>query len=246
MAHSNKETLAVGWCDNGDTDGKFTEGLVYTLLHSAVNGIPFHNGLRVQGNQIARQRQALLDTWYDSIKTDWLLWVDSDIVLTLDVLKMLWNTADKVSRPVVSGVYFISKQMESPLMQPMPVLFNETDDKTKIDYLHPLPHNKVVQIDCAGFGLVLMHRSAITRMKEKFGDDFFFAETNDHGDNFIGEDIAFFRKMKEAGVPLYAHTGALVQHMKRFSLDANYYNLFWMAADAVEQKKKQRENNEQK
>lgn len=241
MAHSSKETLAVGWCDNGDTDGKFTEGLVYTLIHSAVHGIPFHNGMRVQGNQIARQRQALLDTWYDSIKTDWLLWVDSDIVLTMDVLKLLWNTADKVSRPVVSGVYFISKQMESPLMQPMPVLFNEINEEYRLDYLHPLPPNQVVKVDCAGFGLILMHRSAITRMKEKFGNDFFFAENNDHGDKFIGEDIAFFRKMKQAGVPLHAHTGALVQHMKRFSFDVNYYNLFWMAAEAVEKKKEQNE-----
>jgi hypothetical protein len=33
--------------------------------------------------------------------------------------------------------------------------------------------------------------------------------------------------MKEAGIPLYAHTGALVRHMKRFSLDADYYGLFW-------------------
>ncbi len=29
MAHSNKETLSIIWCDNGNTDGKFTEGLVY-------------------------------------------------------------------------------------------------------------------------------------------------------------------------------------------------------------------------
>jgi hypothetical protein len=54
-----------------------------------------------------------------------------------------------------------------------------------------------------------------------------FAEQEGIGDEYVGEDIVFFRKLKEAGVPLYAHTGALVRHMKRFSLDVDYYGLYW-------------------
>ena len=41
----------------------------------------------------------------------------------------------------------------------------------------------------------------------------------------------FFRKLKKAGIKIYAHTGAVVQHMKRFSFDVNYYNVYW---DALE------------
>jgi len=137
MPHSSKETLSVGWCDNGMTDGKFTEGLLYTTLTSAKHGIFFNNAIRVQGNQIARQRMDLLELWADHVGTDWLLWVDSDVVLTSDILKKLWDAADKISRPVVSGVYFVSKGMED------------------------------------------------------------------------------------------AHTGALAQHMKRFSFDVAYYGLYW-------------------
>jgi hypothetical protein len=33
--------------------------------------------------------------------------------------------------------------------------------------------------------------------------------------------------MKTAGVPLHAHTGAIVKHIKRFSLDYDYYALYW-------------------
>jgi hypothetical protein len=33
--------------------------------------------------------------------------------------------------------------------------------------------------------------------------------------------------MQEAGIQLHAHTGALVQHIKRFSLDYSYYALYW-------------------
>ncbi len=78
MAHSTKETLSIIWCDNGTTDGKFTEGLVYTIIHAHTVGVPVNNAIRVQGNQIARQRQAAIEMW-EKVGTDWALWIDSDI-----------------------------------------------------------------------------------------------------------------------------------------------------------------------
>ena len=241
MAHSSKETLTIGWCDNGNTDGKFTEGLLYTAIMAHTRNLGIHNAIRVQGNQIGRQRQALLDMWYDSIKTDWLLWVDSDIVLTLDILETLWKTADKAQRPVVSGTYFISKQMESSLMQPMPALFNETGEEHHIRYLHPLPKDAIVQVDCAGLGLTLMHRSVVAALRHNFPDQSMFAEVEDLGDKFIGEDIVFFRKLKASNVPVYAHTGAIAKHMKRFAYDENYYSLYWSAAEATMKKREEDE-----
>lgn len=238
MAHSNKETLSIIWCDNGTTDGKFTEGLVYTLLHAHTLGVPINNAIRVQGNQIARQRQGAIEMW-QKVGTDWALWVDSDIVLTQEMLKTLWDTADKHLRPIVSGVYFISKQMESALMTPMPCLFNEGANEHEVAYLHPLPRNQVVKIDNAGMGLVLMHKSVTAALNEKFPDDFWFGESNERGDKFIGEDIAFFRKVRAAGVPLHAHTGVIAKHMKRFSFDDAYYNLYWGAVEMSERKQRE-------
>lgn len=243
MPHSNKETLSIVWCDGGLVDGKFAEGVIYTLITSEVK---IHNAIRVQGNQIARQRQAAFEMW-EKVGTDWALWVDSDIVLTKEVLKMLWDTADKTSRPIVSGVYFISKQNEGSLMMPMPVLFNEGGSVYEQQHLHPLPRNQVVRIDNAGFGLVIMHKSVIKALKDKFGEDFWFAENNESGEKFIGEDIAFFRKVREAGVPVHANTAALVKHMKRFSLDDAYYNLYWASVEIAERREREQQsaNSEQ-
>ena len=226
MANSKHETLSIGWCDNGLTDGKFTEGLMYTTLMAPSKGIMVNNAVRVQGNQIGRQRQALFDMWADQIKTDWLLWVDSDIVLTEDVLKLLWDSADKVNRPIVSGVYFISKQNERSVMQPMPAIFDNVDDHT-IQYHHPLPENQLIPVDSAGFGLVLMHKSIVPKLREAFPDQSVFAEEEGIGDKYVSEDIVFFRKVRSLGIPVYAHTGALVKHMKRFALDVEYYKLYW-------------------
>jgi GT2 family glycosyltransferase len=233
--HSKNETVALGWCDNGMVDGKFTEGLFFTYIHHK-NLIA--DGIRAQGNQIGRQRQVLIDEWYKQNNTDWLLWVDSDIVLTPQVFQMLWDVADKATKPVVTGVYFISKENEQTMMAPFPCLFMDTDDEHNIAYVHPLPANEIIRVDSAGMGLVLMHRSVVTKLKEKFPDESVFAEQPGIGVKFVSEDIVFFRKLKEAGIPVHAHTGARVKHMKRFALDENYYHNYWQIHALVMEERK--------
>jgi hypothetical protein len=189
--------------------------------------MPISKSIRVQGNQIARQRQALLDHWYDNAETDWLLWVDSDVVINPDIWKLLHDTADSKTHPMVSGIYFISKTTNGSLPVPMPVIFDDIDEYT-VKYHHPLPVNEVLKIDMAGMGLVVMHRSVVTKLREKYGTDIsFFAENDQKNDKFVGEDISFFRKCKAIEIPLYAHTGAIAKHMKTTTWDYDYYSLYW-------------------
>ena len=227
MPHSSKETVALAWCDSGLVDGRFMDSMLLTMMNAPKIGMNIVNKIRVNGNQIGRQRQVLFDNWADVTKTDWLLWVDSDIVLTPDSLKLVWDAADKVSRPVVSGTYFVSKENEKSLMQPFPALFLEASSKYELQIIHPLPQNQLIKVDSAGFGFLLMHKSIIAKMRKISPEYSLFAEEEGRGAKYISEDIVFFTKLKEAGVELYAHTGAVVQHMKRFSFDVNYYNLYW-------------------
>lgn len=226
----DKGEIVLCWCDGGLTDGKFTEGLVYTLITSQV---PITSAMRVQGNQIGRQRQTAFDNWLDQTDHEWILWVDSDIELTASVLNKLWQVAHKDNVPVVSGIYFISKENERSVMTPYPAVFSFTEDKYQIAYLHPLPENALVKVGAAGFGLLLMHRSVGEKMRMFHGvGKPFFNETG-VGDKFVSEDINFFYHMAEAEIPLFAHTGATVKHMKRFAYDLEYYKLFWNNENAT-------------
>lgn len=183
--------------------------------------------MRVQGNQIGRQRQVAFDYWLDNTEFDWTLWVDSDIELTKPVLDALWATADPFDKPVVSGVYFISKENEQSKMTPYPAVFNFTDDPNKISYVHPLPKNAIIRVGCAGFGLLLIHRSVGEAMRSHHAPRRVFFNETGEGEQFVSEDINFFRALYETRIPVYAHTGAVVKHMKRFSYDVEYYKLFW-------------------
>jgi len=112
MTHSVKERITIGWCDGGSVEGRFMSGIVNTVIEAPKHKLNIVNTIRVQGNQIARQRQSLWDFWSNLSDSEWLLWVDSDIVLTMPVLNMIWEAADKKTKPVVTGTYFVSSQNE--------------------------------------------------------------------------------------------------------------------------------------
>ena len=218
------DSIILCWCDGGLVDGKFAEGMVYSILEAR---IPIKSAMRVQGNQIGRQRQNAFDYWLDHSDFPWVLWVDSDIVLTSDALEKVWDAADPIARPVVSGIYFISKENEQSVMTPFPALFQFVDgDPYKISYVHPLPRDAIVKAGAAGFGFLLMHRRAALKLREVHGALPVFNVTG-VGEQFVSEDINFFKHMAAAEVPLFAHTGAVVKHMKRFAYDIEFYKMFW-------------------
>ena len=221
-----QETVSIVWCDNGMVDGKFMQGITDVMLKSGVN---FSSTLRSQGNQIARQRQTVIDYWYEKSKSDWLLWVDSDVVISPETFRLLWDNKDAKERPLISGVYFTTDNPEEPLMIPMPTVFsftNKGDGTFGLSRVHPLPENQLIKVDAAGFGFILMHRSIVKKVKSVSIDGQMFMEMG-RGTKFIGEDIFFFALCDKAEVPLYCHTGALVPHMKRFSFDEHYYKAFF-------------------
>jgi len=221
-----QETVSIAWCDNGMVDGKFMQGVTDVMLKSGIN---FTSTLRSQGNQIARQRQTVIEYWYEKSKSDWLLWVDSDVVISPEKFKLLWDNKDAVERPLVTGVYFTTDNPEEPLMIPMPTVFsftNKGDGSFGLTRMHPLPKNQLIKVDAAGFGFILMHRSVVEKVKAVAPDGQMFMEMG-RGTKFIGEDIFFFALCDTAEVSLYCHTGATVPHMKRFSFDEHYYAAFF-------------------
>jgi hypothetical protein len=219
-----EETLTIAWCDNGMVDGKFMQGVTDVMLHS---GVKVATTLRSQGNQIGRQRETIVKAWYEQNKSDWILWVDSDVVISPETFLKLWDKRDAVEKPILTGVYFTTDTPEEPLMVPSPTVFEfvVNGNEVGIKRLHPLPKDKFLQVGAAGMGFVLMHRSVITRILEVEPNTPIFTEVGVNK-SFMGEDIFFFALCNKAEIPVWCDTSALVPHMKRFSFDVNYYNAF--------------------
>jgi hypothetical protein len=228
-----QDSVSIAWCDNGNVDGKFMHGVTNVITDS---GIKFASTIRSGGNQIARQREHVIRYWYEQAKTEWLLWVDSDVVISPEKFLRLWNKKDKDKHPIVTGVYFTSKNPEEPLMVPEPTVYKFVDGGKTIGIkpLHPLPKDKFIKVDAAGMGFVLMHRSIVDKIIEAVPDAAMFMEAGTEK-TFIGEDIYFFALCGKAGVEVWCDTGATVPHIKRFSFDEHYYNAFF---GGVQEKKK--------
>jgi hypothetical protein len=113
-------------------------------------------------------------------------------------------------------------------MEPKPALFwfVEEGDRIGLKAVHPLPKNKLLKVGAAGMGFVLMHRSVVDKIREELPSTPFFSELG-YGSNFMGEDIHFFSLCDKLDIPVYAHTGATVPHMKRFSYDEHFYDAFY-------------------
>jgi GT2 family glycosyltransferase len=222
---SQDESIMVAWCDGGRVDGKFTLGLVAAMMHLKQK-FNLRSFARVCGNQIARQRHEVFLEW-EKEGSEWLLWVDSDVVFSTESLDILMQYAHKDLVKVISGVYFILEaKTDASLPAPTPAIFKEDELKRPIT-IHPLPNNELIEIDHAGFGFLLMHKSIIEKIKSVSPGSSVFDETLREDLPFIGEDIKFFMNLKKAGIQSYAHTGALAEHMKIFAVDNTYYNAFW-------------------
>jgi hypothetical protein len=123
--------------------------------------------------------------------------------------------------------------MQSSLPAPLPALFVDGRNDGGAVVAHPLPPNlEEMQVDSAGFGFLLMHRSVIQKLREKCKDLSPFSEINSVSKPFLSEDMAFFKNIKELEIPVYASLKTRLSHIKRFPLDENYYNVFWKANSA--------------
>lgn len=229
------ESLVISWCDTGSTDSLFASSLASLVLNAThefkdIGAVGIN---QVVGNQIARQRQDALRN-FENMDCDWMLWVDSDIVVTQPAFNLLWKNRDAVKRPVVSGVYFVTMEPNQPLPAPAPCIFNIVNDENGRGNLavHPLPENQLIPIDVAGLGFTLMHKSVAKKLREAYGETTFEITI---GKQHISEDVSFFYKLKDLGIPVHAHTGAHVPHIKRFFFDINYYNLWWQTVAPLRQ-----------
>ena len=164
----------------------------------------------------------LIANWYNDNTHEWLLSIDSDIVIELQTVKDLWQIADKNSNPIVSGIYYLFlTDHEGKTPSASPSVFRTQNDWVTTESIDIEKEDDTFFADAAGFGLLLIHRSVITKLIEKFGNqtNFFQEKTN------LGEDMAFFKNAKDANIPLTICKKATVQHMKRFSLGIEYFNL---------------------
>lgn len=227
------DTVQIGFIDGGQVEGGFAADLAHLTLtrHDRVDGL-----LRVAGHQLAKQRNELVSAFLDATDSPWLFMVDTDHRVTVDAFDLMLDTAHAETVPVVSALCFAAYP-GSLYPIPVPALYRDNGDGRWAAF-HDYPPNQLVPIDAAGAGCLLMHRAALESVREQRAPGVspkwcWFAE-GPAGDDWVSEDLTFMQRLRAAGIPLHAHTGAVLPHIKTYVLsDAHHRDM--LAAIAAEQ-----------
>ncbi len=211
------ETIALGWVDNQNVYGAFMQAVLETVFFSMNTQNKITRIYRGSGLHIGDNRDGVAKQFIKDNDTDWLLWVDSDILIKPSNLQMFIEHADANSMPLLSGIYFLSidRRVNGLFANPVPSIFTEKQ--------YEVNSNSFVEIDWSGLGLTIVHRSVINKIVEKYGIDRPIHEMIGGVRDFVGEDYAFFNKAKSVGFTPHAHTSIIAQHMKLIGIGIREY-----------------------
>lgn len=182
---------------------------------------------------LARSRNVLVRNFLDNTDAEWLLMMDSDERMPLDAFDRLTALADASERPVVSALVFAAFFDDDDNLRPVPTIYT-MDDAGQLHSIDDYPADQPLQVDAAGTGCLLVHRSVLLRFREQAGEnqgpDWAWFADGAIGGRWFGEDLLFSRRLHAMGVPMWAHTGAVLKHRKEFWLDDRHHKL-WMSAN---------------
>ena len=219
--------VSIGSCDPGTVNGAFAYRLIQLAQARSARLGPF---VRVKGSGLlSKQRNRVVKQFLDGTKSDWLLLIDSDEQLTLEAFDKLLETAHDKERPVVAGLVFAGFGIEgAPYPKPVPAIFQDAPEGFLP--LYKYDKNSVFEIDAAGTGCLLIHRSVLEKMRETAdknqGPDWCWFWDGPVDGNWIGEDLLFCRRIRALGFPIYVNTGAILPHQKSYWLDERHHQLW--------------------
>jgi hypothetical protein len=225
-----KDTVTIAWCDDGKIDTEFAVNIMNLIKDNPKRVGSFYS---VNGTgMLSKSRNTLVKHFLEDTKDNWLLMIDSDERISSKTFKLLCDTATADERPVVSGLVFIAL-WNGPNLRPVPSLLY-SDENGDFKFYDNYPRNEVIRVAGAGTGCLLIHRSVLQKLRDFAGPDLhdwaWFQDGPVGGNRWLSEDIMFATLLKSNDIPMYAHTGAVLQHHKQFWLDEHHY-LGWAVAN---------------
>ena len=215
----SRDRVVISWPDPGQVEGAFCTSMIELVRSrgSRIDGV-----LRVEGGLLSRQRNEIVKHFLDEMTAEWLLMVDSDEQITPQAFDKLLSAAHADERPVVAGLYF-GTWPGNLLPQPVPHLYRRADDGVSVVPVMDYPRDQIIAIDAACTGCILVHRRVLEAIREQAdpheGRDWCWFRDLPVNGLWLGEDLYFCRRVRALGFPIVAHTGAILQHRRRYWLD---------------------------
>lgn len=207
-----KRTLSVGYVSGQMVHEAFMVCMIGLFGFDAgqrrcITSMCRGKGLYVPGNRNEAVRAFLTST------TEYLIFIDTDIIFEAQQVYELLDAADPVERPIVSGLYF------TYLDEHIYPVWHETYEDGDLGTVRKVAPG-LQELTGTGMGFCVIHRKVFEAMAaahpnypwQWFDHDAF---TRPDGTTMMmGEDITFCMRAAKAGFKTWGHGGVCVEHEK--------------------------------
>lgn len=237
-AAAGQAVLAVTLCPpDGQNATSYTDSILRSVSYDAINaGVLIRGGgpmlLPASPNTLAEQRNRAAAFLLDESEAEWLLFIDSDMGFDEDAVYRLLDAADPDERPVVGALCFGLKKTKTDqrggwVTQPFPTIYDwKPNDKGDFGFCLRFDYtpNCVTRVAATGAAFLLVHRTALEKVRAECGGDVWFDRARMRPDEgLMGEDIAFCARLNRCGIPVFVHTGVSTTHLKPVWVDEDFY-----------------------
>lgn len=202
----------------------YVQSLMPTLAYSSARG----HGLtswafkHAKSYDIAEARNQATKDFLES-DIEWMWFIDSDMGWEPDALEKLLAVADPKERPIVGGLCFGftagedgAGEAQGPFKHPFPTLYDLAEEDDNIGfrvrwYYRPAA---LQQVGATGAAFLLIHRSALERMRAKHGETWWTRIKHPKAKSTWGEDTSFCVRAGTCGIPIYVDTRVRTSHLK--------------------------------
>ncbi len=214
-------SVLIGYCHNGTVRAEFHECLIDLLIHeSKRRALSNLERTNAGGPYIADNRNRIAQYFVERTESEWLLFLDNDMVFNPNLLELLLAAADNAHRKILAGCYVTLGEGEIPV-----VAWLKRRDDGKLYTVGEFDPKAIVPLDLAGMGGTLIHRDVFINVRSyrsHLRDNWiWFGHDLDNGEH-LGEDGTFCLRAAECGYQTFGVGGVQMVHMKtrKLGLDA--------------------------
>lgn len=232
-----KAKVSLAYLHPGHVEACFHESLIELLFYDAsTHGRLLHShgkmGKRAGSGGIVDGRNQMAQLMLDESEADWLMMIDSDMGFAADTLERLIDAADPVERPVVGALCFAYAQdgrasFYGARWRCLPTVYDWVDNDDDVGFLSRMKYERdALQLAGAtGAACMLVHRSALEKIRDKYGDVWFDPIVHPKGRKF-SEDMSFCLRLSFVDLPLYVDSRVKTTHCKgAVFYDEEYFDL---------------------
>lgn len=179
----------------------------------------------ILGDEYARARNGIVDMVLQferdrSLRFDYLLWLDDDIVLPENFLSTLLSR----NLPIVSGLYVMRRPPYLPV-----AYYSATEGSLEGKFwnLDAYPPDSLVEVDAVGHGCTLIRREVYDNIPLPYYAwrplNWQPGDTERADQNTLGEDMYFFSKCRQAGYRVTLDTSVKCGHVGSFVYTENLF-----------------------